>query len=98
MMALGTGTGMEFLRVAKANHEEVSSAGTTCFLQALGLEVPPTRCDIVCDTHPSFMAFVVRYQPIANPNTSRVTAFFQPLLATKNLRSISRVMTEIHYP
>src|SRR5262249_49546304 len=25
---------------------------------------------IVCDTHPSFMAFVVRYQPITNPDTS----------------------------
>ena len=28
------------------------------------------RCYIVCDTHPSFMAFVVRYQPITNPDTS----------------------------
>src|SRR5262249_31127818 len=28
------------------------------------------RCYVVCDTHPSFMAFVVRYQPITNPDTS----------------------------
>jgi len=28
------------------------------------------RCYIVRDTHPSFMAFVVRYQPITNPDTS----------------------------
>src|SRR5262245_23708218 len=28
------------------------------------------RCYIVCDTHPSFMTFVVRYQAITNPDTS----------------------------
>ena len=28
------------------------------------------RCYIVCDTHPSFMAFVVRYQSITNSDTS----------------------------
>src|SRR5262249_33714366 len=28
------------------------------------------RCYIVCDAHPSFIAFVVRYQPITNPDTS----------------------------
>src|SRR5262249_8858631 len=28
------------------------------------------RCDIVCDTHPSFMAFIVRNQPVTNPDTS----------------------------
>ena len=28
------------------------------------------RCDIVGDTHPSFIALIVRYQPITNPDTS----------------------------
>src|SRR5262249_2124936 len=28
------------------------------------------RCYIVCHTHPSFVAFVIRYQPITNPDTS----------------------------
>jgi hypothetical protein len=32
--------------------------------------VHPNRRYIVCDTHPSFMPFVVRYQPIANSHAS----------------------------
>src|SRR5262252_3627436 len=36
------------------------------------------RCYVVCDTHPSFMAFVVRYQPITNPDTSDDGGFPEP--------------------
>src|SRR6516164_5686820 len=50
------------------------------------------RCYIVCDTHPSFMALLFAISP-SRIRTLRMTAVFQSSLATKNLRSISRLMS-----
>src|SRR5262249_14526489 len=36
------------------------------------------RCYIVCDTHPSFVAFAARYEPITNPDTSGHGGFSAP--------------------
>jgi hypothetical protein len=58
----------------RAQHFLGVSVGNCVLELAANQSAPSTfernGCDIVCDTHPSFMAFIVRNQPVTNPDTS----------------------------